>query len=74
MALASASPTVVVKAGLIDEALTIVRLSPVARTESPRRVLRKKKRDAETAAVIRSESRNFPQGRSVSGRAAAKRV
>ena len=51
-AFAMQMPTVVVAAGFIEEADTIVRLSPVALTERPRRVFRKNMSAADTQTVM----------------------
>ncbi len=60
--LAAQSPTVVVRAGSMEEDATISRLSPVARMDSPSRVRRKRaSRTAATTATIPASS-SLPMG------------
>ena len=52
MALATQRPTVIVKAGLMEDARTIAGLSPVARIERPRVVLRNQRISRQTTRTI----------------------
>ena len=56
-ALATHSPTVTVKVGLIEDARTMSRLSPVARMERPSRVPRKRTSSPPASKVTAPERR-----------------
>jgi len=53
------SPTVMVKAGLTDEARIMSGLSPVARIESPRRVLRNHVSSSATVSAMTAATSSF---------------